>query len=138
MNTNKDVILKKVEKYCNDSGNLVVFDYEKDLNKDIKRSFLVNCTKETIRGRHAHKKLNQFLVCISGICRVIYKDGIAKGEVILENPNQILKIPNQIWAEQHYLKNTSLLVMCDDIYREEDYIRDYKLFIDFRNNLNKK
>ena len=137
MNTNNDVFLKIANNYNNDSGNLFVFDYEKDLKTVIKRSFLINCSKETTRGRHAHKKLNQFLVCISGICKIIYDDSIARQEIILNNPNQILKIPNQIWAEQHYMKeNTSLLVMCDDIFREDDYIRDYKLFIDFRKNVN--
>ena len=135
MNTNKDVVLKIVDKHINANGNLVVFDYEKDLNKIIKRSFLVSCKVKATRGRHAHKKLTQFLVCISGICNVICDDASSKKEIILDSPNKVLKVPNQIWAEQQYkIENTSLLVMCDDIFREEDYIRDYEIFKKFRNN----
>ena len=135
MNTNKDVFLKIVDKHTNANGNLVVFDYEKDLEKVIKRSFIINCVEKATRGKHAHKKLTQFLVCVSGICNVICDDGFSKKEITLDSPNKVLKVPNQIWAEQHYIvKNTSLLVMCDDIYNEEDYIRVYEDFKDFRKN----
>lgn len=133
MNTNKDVLIKNLPFNKSESGNLFIFDYEKDLGKIIKRSFLVSCSKKTHRGKHAHKKLTQFLVCINGKCKVICDDGSSKKEIILDSPNQLLKIPNQIWAEQFYQeKNTSLLVMCDDIYDENDYIRDYEVFIKYR------
>tara|TARA_Y100000739_G_C20605436_1_gene465349 strand:+ start:1351 stop:1764 length:414 start_codon:yes stop_codon:yes gene_type:complete len=137
MNTNKDVLLKDLPFKKSEFGNLFVFDYEKDLGKIIKRSFLVNCSEKSHRGKHAHKNLTQFLVCISGICKVRCDDGSSKKEITLDRPNKLLKIPNQIWAEQFYQeKNTSLLVMCDDIYKENDYIRDYKLFIKYREFLN--
>ena len=135
MNTNKDILLKIVRNHTNDTGNLIAFDHEKDFQKLIKRSFVVNCSEATIRGRHAHKKLNQFLICIRGICKVICEDGISREEITLDKPNQILKIPSQIWSEQHYIvKDTSLLVMCDQVFIEEDYIRDYNKFIEYRNN----
>ena len=133
MNTNKDVLLKNLPFKKSEFGNLFVFDYEKDLGKIIKRSFLVSCSEKTHRGKHAHKNLTQFLVCTTGKCKVVCDDGISKKEIILNSPNQLLKIPNQIWAEQFYQeKNTTLLVMCDDIYKEEDYIRDYNFFIKYR------
>ena len=133
MNTNKDVLLKNLPFNKNELGNLYVFEYEKDLGKIIKRSFLVTCSEKAHRGKHAHKKLTQFLVCITGRCKVICDDGLSKKEITLNSPHQLLKIPSQIWAEQFYQeKNTSLLVMCDDIFNENDYIRDYKLFIKYR------
>ena len=135
MNTNKDVSLKIVDNHTNDNGNLVVFDYEKDLKKVIKRSFLINCVEKATRGKHALKKLTQFLVCVSGVCNIICDDGISRKEITLNSPDRVLTVPNQIWAEQEYLvKNTSLLVMCDDIFDEDDYIRDYEKFKDFRKN----
>ena len=106
------------------------------LKSIVKRTFIVNSSIKTTRGRHAHKELTQFLICVNGICEVICDDGYSKKKFILDSPNKILKIPNQIWAEQHYLvKNTSLLVMCDDVFREEDYIRDYEKFREFRANI---
>ena len=57
---------------------------------------------------------------------------------ILDNPSIILKIPNMIWSSQMYkTKNTILLVLSDLEYSEEDYIRGYKEFIEYKNyNLN--
>lgn len=136
MNTNKNIILKTIRDHSNESGNLVAIDYQTDLENIIKRTFIVNSSKKTIRGKHAHKKLTQFLICVNGICEVICDDGYSKKKFILDRPNKILKIPNQIWAEQHYkTENTCLIVMCDDVYKENDYIRDYQLFKDFRNNI---
>ena len=60
MNTNKDVLLKDLPFKKSEFGNLFVFDYEKDLGKIIKRSFLVNCSEKAHRGIHAHKYLTQF------------------------------------------------------------------------------
>ena len=135
MNTIENVFLKITEKHINDTGSLVVVDYENDLKKIIKRSFIVNCPEKTTRGKHAHKELNQFLICLQGICEVVCDDGNSQKTFTLDSPNKILKIPNQIWAEQYYkAKNTCLLVMCDDVYKENDYIRDYELFKNFRNN----
>ena len=57
MNTNKDVFLQIVDQHTNSNGKLVVFDYEKDIKKVIKRSFLINCVDKATRGKHAHKKL---------------------------------------------------------------------------------
>ena len=133
MNTNNDVVLKNLPYKNNDSGNLYVYDYEKDLNLNIKRRFIVNCPEITKRGNHAHKNLTQFLVCINGRCKIICDDGLSKKEINLYSPSQLLKIPNQIWSEQFYeVENSSLLVMCDDIYYENDYIRNYDLFLKYR------
>lgn len=137
MHNNDEVILKILDINQGKTGNLVVFDYEQDLKKKIKRSFVIFGERNSIRGKHAHKKLTQFLVCISGKCIVTCDDGKTKKEFVLDKPNKLLKVPNQIWSEQLYLtQNTTLLVMCDDAYFENDYIRDYELFIKYRNFLN--
>ena len=75
MNFVENIILKNLKKHINKTGNLVSIDYAKDLNCDIKRSFIVSSTKDVVRGRHAHKKLNQFLVCLNGKCEITCKDG---------------------------------------------------------------
>lgn len=136
MNFVENIILINLKKHINKTGSLVSIDYAKDLNCDIKRSFIVSSTKDVVRGRHAHKKLNQFLVCLNGKCEITCKDGTKEKIYTLNNSNEVLFVPNQIWAEQKYLSNNSvLLVLCDDIYLESDYIRDYKLFKQYRSTL---
>ncbi len=41
MHNNNEVLLKILDINQSKTGDLVVFDYEKDLNKKIKRSFVV-------------------------------------------------------------------------------------------------
>ena len=136
MNSLEDIVLLTLKKHTNKTGNLISIDYEKDLNSNIKRSFIVTSSKNIIRGRHAHKKLNQFLVCLNGKCEVTCKDGTKEKVFRLNDSNEVLFVPNQIWAEQKYLSNQSiLLVLCDDVYLENDYIRDYRSFQEYRSKL---
>lgn len=81
------------------------------------------------RGAHAHKTLHQLLVCLKGSCVVTLDDGQTCDEVLLNNPEMSLYVPPMIWAEQHhYSADAVLLILASDIYREDDYIRDYDQF----------
>ena len=134
MNAVKDIVLKDLCSQNNKTGSLIPIEYSKDLKSDIKRSFIVTSSEENIiRGKHAHINLNQFLICLNGKCKVICDDGSAKKTFNLNKPNQVLCIPNQIWSEQYYQDiSTILLVLCDDEFKESDYIRNYADFISFR------
>ena len=135
MNTLENIFYINLKKNINKTGTLIAIDYEEDLNFNIKRSFIVTASKNAIRGNHAHKELNQFLICLNGSCEITCKDGVKEKKFLLENPNKALFVPNQIWASQKYLSNQSiLLVLCDDKYIESDYLREYELFKTFRNN----
>lgn len=51
-------------------------------------------------------------------------------EVILNRPNLGLHVPPMIWATEYkYSQDAVLLVLASDIYKAEDYIRDYDLFL---------
>ena len=81
------------------------------------------------RGYHAHKQLQQVLVCVSGSCKVLLDDGNEKLEIKLDNPQKGLLITSLIWREMYqFSKNCVLLVLASEVYDESDYIRDYKEF----------
>ena len=133
MNNIKD--LEKINLIIHKShkGLLLPVEFQKNLNIAIKRTFLVYGKKNSIRGNHAHKLCNQFLCCLNGSCEVKCDDGEETNLQILDDPSKILKIPNMIWSSQKYLsENTILLVLCDLEYSEQDYIREYQNFINFR------
>ena len=118
-------------------GKLVVAESGTNLPIDIKRVFFVYGPKDARRGRHAHKELTQILIAINGSCDVICDDGKETKSFRLNSPDSALIIPPGIWAEQHYLHtDTILTVLCDKIYTENDYIRDYEQFIKYRNGVN--
>lgn len=100
---------------------------------ELKRIFIVTAGENTLRGKHAHKSLTQLLLCVHGVCEVNCDDGKNKKKFLLNSPIKGLLIPPGIWAEQLYCEQeTTLLVVCDDVYDESDYIRSYERFLKYR------
>ena len=82
------------------------------------------------RGAHAHYKLEQFIVCLSGSFDVALDDGEFQSTIHLNRPWKGLYIPPMIWAaEVNFDPGSVCLVLASDLYSEEDYIRDYKQFV---------
>ncbi len=99
-----------------------------------KRYFFVYAVpSREIRGEHAHRQCQQFLVCVRGSCSVIVDDGAEREEVLLDRPNLGLYLAPMVWAtEYQYSHDAILMVLASDIYRPEDYIRDYAQFLQER------
>lgn len=114
-------------------GNLVAIEEEKDIPFQIKRIYYIyNVMEGAVRGLHAHKSLKQLLICIHGNCKVLLDDGKEKITVELDNPNLGLYISNAIWREMSdFSSDAVLLVLASEHYDENDYIRDYKEFLQF-------
>tara|TARA_R110000824_G_scaffold192331_5_gene374415 strand:- start:1168 stop:1566 length:399 start_codon:yes stop_codon:yes gene_type:complete len=120
--------------FSDDRGNLTVLENLKDVPFDFQRVFYVYGVKaRERRGEHAHTITSQLLVCLKGSVTVECKDGKNEEFVILDSPTKGVIIPAGIWAEQIYVEeDTILLVLCDHLYFEEDYIRDYKEFLKWK------
>ena len=95
------------------------------------RYFLVfGVPSREIRGEHAHRRLEQFLVCVQGSCRVGLFDGGAGEDILLNRPDLGLHVPPMVWTTEYkYSPDAVLLVLASDIYREADYIRDVNEFL---------
>lgn len=114
------------------NGNLAVYEKGKEITFDIERIFTVTGHKGDRRGSHAHKKCTQLLICVAGKIRVTCDNGTDLTEYILSDVNQGLEIPAGVWAEQEYIENHSVLVvLCDRVYEEDDYLRDYSKYKDY-------
>lgn len=121
----------KLKQLGDERGNLVAIEAQKDVPFDIKRAYYIYNTRQaTPRGFHAHIKLNQFLVCISGSCKIIMDDGSLKQEIVMNSASEGIFIDKMIWHEMYdFTSDCVLLVLCDDFYFESDYIRDYNEFL---------
>ena len=97
---------------------------------DIKRVYYIYGTETSVsRGNHAHRKLHQFTVCISGSCTMVLDDGINRQEIKMDSPSKGVYINPMIWHEMHgFSEDCVLLVIADDYYIESDYIRSYDVF----------
>lgn len=114
-------------------GQLIALEEFKDIPFRIKRVYYMYDTADGItRGKHAHKKLEQILVCISGSCKIKLDDGFEQKIVPLEKPYEGLYVKNDMWREMYdFSSDAVLLVFASELYDENDYIRDYDEFLDF-------
>lgn len=103
-----------------------------DIPFDIKRIFyLYDIPGGESRGAHAHKECHQFLVATSGAFEVLLDDGKIQRQILLNRPNLGLHIPPGIWASEINFSSGSIcLVLASQTFNAEDYIRDYKEFLE--------
>lgn len=113
-------------------GNLSVGELEKHFPFTPKRYFLVyNVPSAKVRGEHAHKKCQQFMVCVKGQVSVVADNGEKRQEYLLNQPNIGIYIPPMVWAVQYkYSQDAVLLVLASHTYDPDDYIRDYNKYLE--------
>lgn len=112
-------------------GNLTFIEGGRHVPFDISRVFyLYDVPTEEGRGAHAHRRLHQFLICLSGSFDVVIDDGESKATIHLNRPWKGLHVPPMIWAaEVNFDPGSVCLVLASAAYDESDYIRDYKEFL---------
>ncbi len=127
------VIKYAFQQHGDERGQLVALEEYKDIPFQIKRVYYMYDTGKGVRrGYHAHKSLEQILICIHGSCKILLDNGQEKKVVPLEKPYEGLYISNNIWREMFdFSPDAVLLVLASDFYNEEDYIRDYEEFLAF-------
>lgn len=113
-------------------GDLCVAEWEKDIPFSPKRVFFVYGVPDVrVRGEHAHRECDQFLVCVHGSVAVVVDDSAVREEVILDKPWLGLHIPPMVWCIQYkYSKDAVLMVFASHQYDSSDYIRDYDQFLE--------
>lgn len=120
-----------------EDGYLVVLENNKEVPFDVKRTYFIYGTQGGIvRGHHAHHKLKQLLVCVSGSVDIYceYKD--KKETYKLDSPTKGLFIEGMIWHEMlNFSPDAVLMVWADDYYDESDYVRNYDDFLRLNNDL---
>ena len=116
-----------------DRGQLVAIEAMKDLPFEVKRVYYIYDTLPGVRrGFHAHRNLQQILLCVNGSCKIHLDNGHDTAEVTLDKPNEGLYIANDMWREMYdFTPGAVLLVLASEYYDEADYIRNYEDFIKF-------
>ncbi len=132
-----DCTIIELDKHHSDrKGNLSVVENGSTLPFDVKRAYyLYDIPGGESRGAHAHKELHQLIIAASGSFTITLDDGNCKRSFFLNRPYQGLYIKPGIWRDlTDFSSGAICLVLASDIYKQEDYIRDYDEFIRFRTN----
>lgn len=134
------IVKYQFQQHGDDRGQLVALEEFKDIPFEIKRVYYLYDTGENVRrGYHAHRNLEQILICIHGSCKVLLDNGTERKKVYLEKPYEGLYIPNDMWREMYdFSPDAVLLVLASEYYDEDDYIRDYQQFVEFVQKREKK
>ena len=126
-----DCSIIKLDKHHSDrKGNLSVVENGITLPFDVKRVYYIyDVPGGESRGAHAHKQLRQLLIAIGGSFTVNVDDGIENKSFLLDNPYKGLLVEAGEWSSEDYFSPGAVcLVLCDDHYDENDYIRNYDDF----------
>lgn len=117
----------------NHEGKLVALENNNEIPFEIKRVYYIwDTIHDAIRGRHAHKDLQQVIICVKGACDFILDDGKTRESVHLNNPAQGLYIKNNIWREfTNFSEDCVVMVLASEHYNPEDYIHDYNEFKEY-------
>lgn len=137
--------LINIQKHCTNNKSegilCVAEDNTNTVPFEIKRVYYTYGTeKEIIRGHHAHKELEQLLICVYGEIEIQLDNGEGRTEtIILNDPSRGLYVGPMMWHTMKWLKSDSiLLVLASEHYDESDYIRNYGEFIDLVRGQTKK
>lgn len=118
----------------NRSGNITVVENLRHIPFEIRRVYyLYDVPGGVERGGHAHKELNQLIVAASGSFDVVLNDGRNKKVVELNRPYYGLYIVPGIWRELiNFSSGAICLVIASEKYFNEDYLRDYSDFLEWK------
>jgi hypothetical protein len=134
----QDCKIIELPKISERRGNLTAIEGGRDIPFDIKRVYyLYDVPGGAERGGHAHKALHQLIIAMSGSFDVVLNDGSGLQKRFHLNRSYFgLYVCPMIWRElDNFSSGSVCLVLASNLYNENDYYRDYALFV---KDVNKK
>ena len=131
--TINDCRIIDIRKYTDTRGYLSVIEGGEDIPFEIKRIYYLYMVPEAARGSHAHKQLQQLMVATSGSVHVTLDDGVNKKTFVLDKPWKGLHVVPGLWRDlDNFAGGTVCMVLASEHYAEEDYIRNYEEFLEYK------
>lgn len=127
------------KKFTDGRGSLIPLEcgstyQDADIPFDVKRSYFISAPtndNDAVRGKHAHKNLQQVIIAAHGSFTLDLEDGKGnKQSIELSDVSSGVYIRGLIWRElKNFSKDCVILVFASEHYDESDYIRDYDQFL---------
>ena len=117
-------------KFLDERGNLSFLEEEKHIPFKIARSYWIyDVPGGEVRGGHAYKENQEFIVALSGSFDVILDNGEIKQTFHLNRSYYGLYIPKGWWRSmENFSTNSLALIVASIPYQKKDYIYDYEEF----------
>ena len=116
-------------------GNLSFFEHPRQLPFEIARTYWIyDVPGGEIRGSHAFKEQQEFIVALSGSFDVVLHDGEQETRYSMNRSYYGLYVPNMYWRRlENFSTNSLALIVSDRGYDQHDYIRDFEEFKTLKN-----
>lgn len=112
-------------------GNLVFAEGGRHVPFAIARTYHVyGVPAGARRGGHAHRRIEQLVVCLQGGFEVAVDDGVRRESFSLGDPRFGLYLPPLVWHElTGFTAGSAYYVVSSGRYDESEYIRDHGEFL---------
>lgn len=114
-------------------GNLTVAEQLKNVPFEIRRVYWTyDIPSGEHRGGHAHKQCRELIIAVSGSFTVTLTNGQSHRPYLLNHPCQALLVEAGVWRTlEDFSSGAVCLVLAEDYFDEDDYIRSYNVFLDY-------
>ena len=121
----------ELPKILDKRGNLSIIEEFKNIPFKIERTYWIyDVPGGESRGGHAYRENEEFIVALSGSFDVVLDDGSNRKVFSLNRSYHGLYVPKGLWREMNNFSTNSLaLVLSSTSYNPQDYIYDYKEFV---------
>lgn len=128
--------LIQLPKIVDPRGNLSFFENDNQIPFEIKRVYWIyDVPGGEIRGSHAFKEQNEFIIALSGSFDVVLHDGEQEVKFSLNRSYYGLLVPKMNWRRiENFSTNSLAFIVTDRVYDESDYLRNFEEFIQLKNN----
>lgn len=125
-----DVKIIQLPKILDERGNLSFFENEKHIPFVILRTYWIyDVPGGEVRGGHAYKTQQEFIVALSGSFDVVLNDGKHEKRFFLSRSYNGLYVPKMIWRQmENFSTNSLALIVTDKEFSEGDYVRSFDVF----------
>ena len=127
--------LISLPKVIDPRGNLTMVEGNEHVPFAISRVYWVyDVPGGESRGGHAHKHCRSLIIAVSGSFNVTLDKKKKKSTYHLNHPYSGLLVETGLWRTlDDFSSGAVCLVIAEDPFDEEDYIRDYDEFLTYRN-----
>jgi uncharacterized RmlC-like cupin family protein len=115
-----------------DFGALLVYENVDALLPSIVRIFFLTSGEDSLhRGNHAHKKCSQLIFCVKGSAEFFIRRGSRLEDKIKLSERENILIPPLTWINITLEPKSSLMVLCDQHFDEQDYLRSWSEYLNY-------
>lgn len=127
----------ELPKILDERGNLSFLEEGRHVPFEIKRSYWIyDVPGGETRGGHSYKENEEIIIALSGSFDVLLNDGINQKVYSLNRSYYGLYVPSGVWRQlENFSTNSLAFILASTDFNEQDYERDYQLFLSGKNKL---